>query len=115
MVHRGHNTDDDRTIEPIPVTAGLVCLGSWAGYCQRAASPSRAPAAQVLTGNGVGTHTVNDPLLKALHDALLSGTDVVWADCWRAAGSGLADNPRCADYVPPDTNAHVILLKAYRA
>ncbi|HEY7490129.1 MAG TPA: hypothetical protein VIH59_03350, partial [Candidatus Tectomicrobia bacterium] len=114
IVHRGHSTDADRTIEQIPVTAVLVFLGSCGGYRQLEAVLSQAPEAQVITTKGVGTHTVNDPLLKALNDSLLSGTDVVWADFWRHAGSLLASNPRFADYVPPDKNASVIFLKAYR-
>jgi hypothetical protein len=114
IVHRGHNTDADRTIEQIPATAVLVFLGSCGGYRQLEAVLSQAPEAQVITTRGVGTYTVNDPFLKALNEALLSGTDVVWADFWRSVGSVLAGHPRFADYVPPDKNASVIFLKAYR-
>jgi hypothetical protein len=115
IVHRGHSTDADRTIEQIPATAVLVFLGNCGGYSQLEAILSRVPEAQVIATRGIGTCTVNDPLLKALNDYLLSGKDVIWAEFWRYTGSVLAGNPRFADYVPPDKNASVIFLKAYRA
>jgi hypothetical protein len=115
IVHRGHSSDADLTIEQIPATAVLVFLGNCGGYSQLEAILSKAPEAHVIATKAIGTHTVNDPLLKALNDYLLSGKDVIWTDFWRYAGSLLASNPRFADYVPPDKNASVIFLKAYRA
>jgi hypothetical protein len=115
IVHRGHSSDADRTIEQIPAPAVLVFLGNCGGYSQLEAILNKAPEAHVIATRGIGTHTVNDPLLKALNDSLLSGKEVIWADFWRHAGSLLAGNPRFADYVSPDKNASVIFLKAYRA
>ena len=98
----------------IPATAVLVFLGSCGGYSQLEAILRQAPEAHVIATKGIGGITVNDPLLKALNDYLLSGKDVIWADFWRHAETVLAGNPRFADYVPPDKNASVIFLKAYR-
>jgi hypothetical protein len=69
----------------------------------------------VIATRGIGNHTVNDPLRKALNGHLLSGKEVIWADFWRDIGSGLAGNPRFADYVPPDKNASLLFPQAYRA
>jgi hypothetical protein len=75
------------------------------------------PEARVLPGDQllVQVHTVNDPLLKAFNDYLLSGKEVIWADFWRHAGAILAGNPRFADYIAPGKNAGIVFLKAYRA
>jgi hypothetical protein len=115
IVHRGHSSHVERTLDKMPATAVLVFLGSCGGYSQLAAILRRAPEAHVITTKGIGGITVNDPLLKALNDYLLRGQDVIWADFWRHAETILAGNPRFADYVPPDKNASVIFLKAYRA
>jgi hypothetical protein len=115
IVHRGHSSHVERTLDKMPATAVLVFLGSCGGYSQLAAILRRAPEAHVITTKGIGGMTVNDPLLKALNDYLLRGQDVIWADFWRHAETVLAGNPRFADYVPPDKNASVIFLKAYRA
>jgi hypothetical protein len=115
IVHRGHSSYADLTIAQMPATTVLVFLGSCGGYRQLEAILSKAPEAQVIATKGIGSSAVNDPLLKALNDYLLSGKDVIWADFWRYAASVLAGNPRFADYIPPDKNASVILLKAYRA
>jgi hypothetical protein len=114
IVHRGHSSHVERTIDQIPATAGLVFLGSCGGYGQLEAILRQAPEAHVIATKGIGGITVNDPLLKALNDYLLRGKDVIWADFWRHAETVLAGNPRFADYVPPDKNASVIFLKAYR-
>jgi hypothetical protein len=115
IVHRGHSGHVERTIEKIPATAALVFLGSCGGYNQLAAILRQAPEAQVIATKGIGGMTVNDPLLKALNDYLLTGQDVLWADFWRQAGTLLAGNPRFADYIAPDKNAGLVFLKAYRA
>jgi hypothetical protein len=114
VVHRGHSSHVERTIDQMPATAVLVFLGSCGGYSQLEAILRQAPEAQVIATRGIGGITVNDPLLKALNDYLLRGKDVIWADFWRHAETVLAGNPRFADYVPPDKNASVIFLKAYR-
>jgi hypothetical protein len=114
IVHRGHSSYADLTIAQMPGNAVLVFLGSCGGYSQLEAILRQAPEAHVIATKGIGSITVNDPLLKALNDYLLRGKDVIWADFWRHAGTVLAGNPRFADYVPPDQNASVIFLKAYR-
>jgi hypothetical protein len=115
IVHRGHSSYVERTIGKMPATAVLVFLGSCGGYSQLETILRQAPEAHVIATKGIGSMTVNDPLLKALNDYLLSGKDVIWADFWRHAETVLAGNPRFVDYVPPDKNASVIFLKAYRA
>jgi hypothetical protein len=115
IVHRGHSPYVDNTIAKIPPGAALVFLGNCGGSTLLDAVLSQAPDTHLITTKGIGSITVNDPLLKALNDYLLSGKDMTWASFWRSVTPHLAHNPRFADYVPPDKNAGMIFLRAYRS
>jgi len=69
----------------------------------------------MITTKGIGTITVNDPLLKFLNETLLRGHDIVWEEFWTQAETALGHNPRFLDYLPPDKNASIIFLRAYHA
>jgi hypothetical protein len=75
----------------------------------------QAPKAHILTTKGIGTLTINDPLLKALNDYLLRSKDMTWQSFWRQAEATLGRHPRFLDYVPPDKNAGAVFLTAYRS
>lgn len=115
IVHRGHSYHVEVTIEHIPATAVLVFLGSCGGYTQLQAVLGKAPEAHVIATKGIAGVTVNDPLLKALNEYVLSGKELIWKEFWRHAEAILGGNSRFVEYVPPDKNASVIFLKAYRA
>jgi hypothetical protein len=115
IVHRGHSTYVARTIEKVPATAALVYLGNCGGYTLLETILKKAPNAHILTTKGIGTITINDPLLKALNDYLLSGKTMTWASFWRQAEAVLGRNPRFVDYVPPDKNAGIVFLIAYHS
>jgi Fe-S cluster biogenesis protein NfuA len=115
IVHRGHSTYVAQTIEKVPETAALVYLGNCGGYALLETILKKAPKAHILTTKGIGTLTINDPLLKALNDYLLRGKDMTWQSFWRQAEATLGRNPRFMDYVPPDKNAGAVFLTAYRS
>jgi hypothetical protein len=115
LVHRGHSIYVDKTLEKLPATAALVYLGNCGGYTLLETVLTKAPKAHILTTKGIGTLTINDPLLKALNDHLLSGKTVTWESFWRHAEAALGRNPRFVDYVPPDKNAGMVFLVAYRS
>src|SRR4029453_6794005 len=115
IVHRGHSTYVAQTIEKVPATAALVYLGNCGGYTLLETILKKAPKAHILTTKGIGTFTINDPLLKALNDYLLRGKDMTWQSFWRQAEATLGRNPRFMDYVPPDKNAGAVFLTAYRS
>jgi hypothetical protein len=115
IVHRGHSTYVAQTIEKVPATAALVYLGNCGGYTLLETILRQAPKAHILTTKGIGTLTINAPLLKALNDYLLSSKDMTWQSFWRQAEATLGRNPRVVDYVPPDQNAGVVFLTAYRS
>lgn len=114
IVHRGHSIYVDRTFEKLPATAALVYLGNCGGYTLLDTLLRKAPEAHVITTKGIGSITINDPLLKALNDSLLSGKDLTWPAFWQQAHTTLGRNPRFVDYVPPDKHAGAVFLLAYR-
>lgn len=114
IVHRGHDTYVDATIAQIPTTAALAFLGSCGSYRQLGAALTKAPRVQLITTKGIGSLTINDPLLKALNTIILRGEEVVWADFWAQMASTLFRNPHFEDYVLPDKNVGVMFLRAYR-
>jgi hypothetical protein len=95
------------------VTAALVYLGNCGGNTLLETVLSQAPKAHILTTKGIGSITINDPLLKALNGYLLHGQDITWQRFWRHIEATLGQNPRFVDYVPPDKNASVVFLRAY--
>jgi hypothetical protein len=115
IVHRGHSTYVAQTIEQVPATAALVYLGNGGGSALLDTILKKAPKAHMLTTKGLGTLTINDPLLQALNDYLLRSKDMTWQSFWRQAEATLGRNPRFMDYVPPDKNAGAIFLTAYRS
>jgi len=115
IVHRGHSTYVAQTIEQVPATAALVYLGNCGGYTLLDTILRKAPKAHILTTKGIGTLTINDPLLKALNDYLLRSKDMTWQSFWRQAETTFGRNPRFMDYVPPDKNAGAVFLTAYRS
>jgi hypothetical protein len=104
-----------QTIEKMPATAALVYLGNCGSYMLLETILRKAPKAHILTTKGIGTITINDPLLKALNDYLLKGKDMTWQSFWRQAEATLGRNPRFIDYVPPGKNAGAVFLTAYRS
>lgn len=114
IVHRGHTPYAVRTIERIPASAAVVFLGNCGGTTLLDAVFRKAPQAHILTTKGIGSITINDPLLKALNDYLRSTKEMTWPRFWRAAEATLGHNPRFVDYVPPYKNAGAIFLQAHR-
>jgi hypothetical protein len=115
IVHRGHSTYVAQTLKHVPATAALVYLGNCGSYTLLETVLRQAPKAHILTTKGIGTITINDPLLKALNDYLLRNKDMTWQSFWRRAEVTLGRNPRFVDYVPPDKNAGAVFLTAYRS
>jgi hypothetical protein len=96
-------------------TAALVYLDNCGGYSLLETILRKTPKAHMLTPKGIGTITINDPLLKALNDSLLMSKDLTWQSFWRQAEVTLGRSLRFMAYVPPDKNAGVVLLTAYRS
>ena len=114
LVHRGHTWYVDQSLRYLAPACRLVYLGSCRGMMNAYAVIVQANQAQMIATNGVGTETVNDPLLKALNDELLRGGKTLdWDRFWLAQQARLGSNPEFRDYIPPPRNVAAIMLAAY--
>ncbi|HUQ93286.1 MAG TPA: hypothetical protein VM120_16510 [Bryobacteraceae bacterium] len=115
IVHRGHAFHLDKTLRYLTPQARLVFLGSCRGMGSVDEVIHSSNSAQMIATRGTGSHTVNDPLLKALNEQLLRSSSVQWPQFWRAQKARFHGNKLFNDYIPPDQNTAAILLKAYYA
>ena len=75
---------------------------------------SGAGSAQLIATRAVGTASVNDPVLKAINNYLLSGAkELDWQTFWSEQEAKLGAIAQFRDYVPPHRNATAIFLNAY--
>ncbi|MCC6389488.1 MAG: hypothetical protein IT167_02710 [Bryobacterales bacterium] len=116
VVHRGHAFHLDETIPYLTESAQLVILGSCRGAGNVTAILEAANHAQIIATRGTGSHTVNDPLLKALNDEILRANgNLDWRAFWRKEQARFHGEPLFANYIPPYENTAAIVLKAYYA
>ncbi len=114
VVHRGHSFHAAKTIKRITDIARIVWMGSCGGYREVAGVLEKSPKAHIISTKGTGTMLINDPLLKALNETILSGKDIVWSAFWAEAEKKLGKNENFPNYVAPDKNLGVNFMKAYQ-
>lgn len=116
LVHRGHAFHVVKTLRYLKSDTALVFLGSCYGAESVQEVMDLAKQAQVLVTSGTGSHTVNDPLLKALNEKLLSTEGQLdWEPFWRSLNGRFGNNGLFANYIPPNRNTSAILLRGYYA
>lgn len=116
LVHRGHTYHLDKTLANLNDTVRLVYLGACRGTESVDTVIHHATDAQMFATRDTGSHTVNDPMLKALNQQLLLARDRVdWAAFWSGQQKRFAKNPLFAAYVPPHRNTSAILLRGWYA
>jgi len=113
VVHRGHEFHVPKTLAVLPASVTFVFLGSCRGMGSVGEVLRLAPRADVLVTRATGSHTVNDPLLKALNEAALQG-GVQWDVFWRNQQERFRGNALFAEYVPPHRNAAAYVIKAHQ-
>ena len=114
VVHRGHSFHLDKSLRYLTASARLVFLGSCRGMDRVENVLETAGGAQMIATRAVGTSSINDPLLKAINDRLLSGAaELDWQAFWSEQEGKLGRNAQFQDYVPPHKNATAIFLSAY--
>jgi hypothetical protein len=118
VIHRGHSYHVKSTIEQMSPTARIVVLGSCGGYNNLSEVLKISEDAHIISSKQVGTKTVNEPILEAINNALISGKDIEWLPMWRELEARFQTDPagkeKFDDYIPPYKNLGAIFIKAYR-
>ncbi len=118
VIHRGHSYHVKYTIEQLAPTARIVVLGSCGGYNNLSEVLKISEDAHIISSKQVGTKTVNEPILEAINNTLLSGRNIDWLNMWKNLGgkfkAGSAAKDKFDDYIPPYKNLGAIFIKAYR-
>jgi len=117
VIHRGHSYHLQYTLKQLAPSARIVVLGSCGGYNNLNEVLTVCEDAQIISSKQVGTKTVNEPILQAINNNLLSGRNIDWISMWRGLGSKFNDaasREKFEDYIPPYKNLGAILIKAYR-
>ena len=117
VIHRGHSYHLPYTLNQLAPSAKIVVLGSCGGYNNLNEVLTICEDAQIISSKQVGTKAVNEPILQAINNTLLSGRDIDWIAIWRNLGSRFANNAskeKFDDYIPPYKNLGAIFIRAYR-
>lgn len=117
VIHRGHSYHLENTLKQLAPTAKIVVLGSCGGYNNLNEVLTICEEAHIISSKQVGTKTVNEPILQAINNDLLSGKNIDWISLWRSLGTKFNDTAareKFDDYIPPYKNLGAIFIKAYK-
>ena len=93
-------------------------LGSCGGYNNLSEVLSISPDAHIISSKQVGSQSVNEPIMQAINNDLLEGSNIDWLSIWKTLTEKFRKDPvareRFDDYIPPYKNLGVIFIKAYR-
>lgn len=114
VVHRGHTWYVSQTLNYLTNSPRLIFLGSCRGLDNSYSILALANRAQLISTRGIGATSINDALLRAINDELLTGAKTLdWERFWRSEEAKLGSNPMFRDYIPPSRNTAAIMLAAY--
>ncbi|HLK31110.1 MAG TPA: hypothetical protein VKT28_21200 [Puia sp.] len=117
-IHRGHSYHVSSTLKRLQSSAKIVVLGSCGGYNNLSEVLKISNDAHIISSKQVGTRTVNEPILQAINNTLISGKNIDWLNMWKDLGFKFRNDAvakdRFDDYIPPYKNLGAIFIKAYR-
>jgi hypothetical protein len=114
IVHRGHSFWVRQTLTYLAGTARLVILGSCGGTTEVHAVIEASHDAQVIATRGVGETEINDSLLKAVNDRILTGGRIIqWSEFWPELSARLGRSALFRDYIAPNQDPGTVFLCAY--
>jgi hypothetical protein len=117
-IHRGHSYHVSSTLKKIQSTARIVILGSCGGYNNLSEVLKISNDAHIISSKQVGTRMVNEPILQAINNTLVSGKNIEWLSMWKELNykfrTDAVAKDRFDDYIPPYKNLGAIFIKAYR-
>jgi hypothetical protein len=94
--------------------AVFINWGSCGGYDNIRPSIEMAPFAQILSTQGIGARSINDPLNKIILDEARKEGRIDWDEVWRQAEKNLGRNENFGDYIRPDMNFGALFLRILR-
>ncbi len=117
MVHRGHSYHLDKSIKRLLPECRLAILGSCGAYNKAISIASINPDIQVIGSKKMGSSSVNDPIIDAVNENLISGNDLVWPEIWKSLTKRFANNENTLtlfnEYFPPSNNLGLFVLKLF--
>lgn len=116
-VHRGHSYHVKSTMRRLMPTAKIVILGSCGGYNNINEVLTISSDAHIISSKQTGTMHVNEPIIQAINNTLLSGRNVDWLSMWKELTAKFPSGDakeKFDDYIPPYKNLGAIFIKAYR-
>lgn len=118
VVHRGHSYHLKYTIQQMMPSSRIVMLGSCGGYQNLAKILNVNEDAHIISTKQVGSYSVNEPILRALNEAIRNGKNIEWIPVWQQIQASVKGDAKASellkDYVPPHKNLGAIFIKAYR-
>lgn len=117
VIHRGHSYHLPSTLGRLSPSARIVVLGSCGGYNNLNEVLTICKDAHIISSKQVGTKTVNEPILQAINNLMVSGKDIDWINMWKELSGKFTTGDakeKFDDYIPPFKNLGAIFIKAYR-
>ena len=114
VVHRGHSTHVEDTIDRMPETAKIVALGACGGYKYLQKVLKVLPEAHIISTKGKGAVVVNEPLLNMLNNEVADQDGLNWDHFWEKVSVKLGKIEEFPNYVAPNRNLGVKMLMAIK-
>lgn len=116
FIHRGHSYHVKYSLEQIQPTGKIVILGSCGGYNNLHDVLTISEDAHIISSKQVGTRSVNEPILKAINEAVRTGKNIEWISMWKELSKQFTGEAksRFDDYIPPYKNLGALFIKAYK-
>lgn len=113
IVHRGHSYHSQKTIDQMIGSPKLIFMGSCGGYYKIPELLVRSPNAQILSTKQVGTMSINDPMLKSIHETFRNNQNIDWPNFWNIQEGKYSGHKDFKMYVPPHKNNGALFVNAF--
>lgn len=113
IVHRGHSYHSQKTIDQLIGSPRFIFMGSCGGYYKISELLVRSPNAQILSTKQVGTMSLNDPMLKIIHETFRCNKNIDWPSFWSNQESKYGSHKDFKMYVPPHKNNGALFVNAF--
>jgi hypothetical protein len=113
VVHRGHSYHSQKTIDQLIGSPRFIFMGSCGGYYKISELLVRSPNAQILSTKQVGTMSINDPMLRTIHETFRANRNIDWPSFWTSQEAKYGTHKDFKMYVPPHKNNGALFVNAF--